>query len=101
MVYEAALSERFGQSGLGWAGQSGLGWGAGQKSLGGKNMLEAGVKAPDFTLRDKDGKEITLSDFRGKKVVLYFYPKDNTPGVPGRPAHLPGPTRALRREVWR
>ena len=80
MVYEAALSERFGQSGLGWAGQSGLGWGAGQKSLGGKNMLEAGVKAPDFTLRDKDGKEITLSDFRGKKVVLYFYPKDNTPG---------------------
>lgn len=43
-------------------------------------MLEAGVKAPDFTLRDRDGKEITLSDFRGKKVVLYFYPKDNTPG---------------------
>ena len=43
-------------------------------------MLEAGVKAPNFTLRDKDGKEITLSDFRVKKVVLYFYPKDNTPG---------------------
>ena len=38
------------------------------------------MKAPDFTLKDKDGKEVTLSDFLGKKVVLYFYPKDNTPG---------------------
>ena len=43
-------------------------------------MLEAGVKAPDFTLPDKDGNMITLSDFRGKKVVLYFYPRDNTSG---------------------
>ena len=43
-------------------------------------MLQAGVKAPDFTLKDKDGKEVTLSSFKGKKVVLYFYPKDNTPG---------------------
>lgn len=43
-------------------------------------MLQAGVKAPDFTLKDKDGKDVTLSSFRGKKVVLYFYPKDNTPG---------------------
>ena len=43
-------------------------------------MLEVGVKAPDFTLKDKDGKEVALSSFRGKKVVLYFYPKDNTPG---------------------
>ncbi|MBR5265178.1 MAG: thioredoxin-dependent thiol peroxidase [Clostridia bacterium] len=43
-------------------------------------MLEAGMKAPDFTLPDKDGNMITLSDFVGKKVVLYFYPKDNTPG---------------------
>lgn len=38
------------------------------------------MKAPDFKLQDKDGREITLSGFRGKKVVLYFYPKDNTPG---------------------
>ena len=43
-------------------------------------MLEAGIKAPNFTLPDKDGNPISLSDFLGKKVVLYFYPKDNTPG---------------------
>lgn len=43
-------------------------------------MLAQGVKAPDFTLPDKDGNEITLSSFLGKKIVLYFYPKDNTPG---------------------
>ena len=43
-------------------------------------MLEIGTKAPNFTLADKDGKQISLSDFLGKKVVLYFYPKDNTPG---------------------
>ena len=43
-------------------------------------MLEIGMKAPNFTLTDKDGKSVSLSDFWGKKVVLYFYPKDNTPG---------------------
>lgn len=43
-------------------------------------MLETGTIAPDFTLPDKDGNEVTLSAFRGKKVVLYFYPRDNTPG---------------------
>ena len=43
-------------------------------------MLEIGMKAPDFSLSDKDGNEIHLSDFLGKKVVLYFYPRDNTPG---------------------
>ncbi|MBS6565046.1 MAG: thioredoxin-dependent thiol peroxidase [Selenomonadales bacterium] len=43
-------------------------------------MLQAGNKAPDFNLKDKDGNNVSLSDFRGKKVVLYFYPKDNTPG---------------------
>ena len=43
-------------------------------------MLETGMKAPDFSLPDKDGNTIRLSDFLGKKVVLYFYPKDNTPG---------------------
>ena len=43
-------------------------------------MLESGIKAPEFTLPDKDGKPVSLQDFRGKKVVLYFYPKDSTPG---------------------
>lgn len=43
-------------------------------------MLEIGTKAPNFTLPDKDGNAVSLSDFAGKKVVLYFYPKDNTPG---------------------
>lgn len=43
-------------------------------------MLEVGAKAPEFTLPDKDGNSVSLSDFAGKKVVLYFYPRDNTPG---------------------
>lgn len=43
-------------------------------------MLEVGTKAPDFTLQDQDGKDVSLSDFKGKKVILYFYPKDNTSG---------------------
>lgn len=43
-------------------------------------MLEIGMKAPDFTLQDKDGNQVALSDFAGQKVVLYFYPRDNTPG---------------------
>lgn len=43
-------------------------------------MLKKGDKAPDFEGRDQDGKEIKLMDFKGSKLVLYFYPKDNTPG---------------------
>ena len=43
-------------------------------------MLEIGTKAPEFTLPDKDGRNVSLSDFLGRKVVLYFYPQDNTPG---------------------
>lgn len=43
-------------------------------------MLEVGTKAPDFQLLDKDGQPVRLSDFLGKKIVLYFYPRDNTPG---------------------
>ncbi len=43
-------------------------------------MLDAGLKAPDFTLQDKDGNQVSLTDFAGQKVVVYFYPRDNTPG---------------------
>lgn len=43
-------------------------------------MIEIGKKAPDFTLLNQDGKKISLKDFKGKKIVLYFYPKDNTSG---------------------
>lgn len=43
-------------------------------------MLETGIKAPDFTLLNQDGESVTLSQYLGKKVILYFYPKDNTPG---------------------
>lgn len=43
-------------------------------------MIEVGQPAPDFTLQADDGRKVSLKDFRGKKVVLYFYPKDDTPG---------------------
>ena len=43
-------------------------------------MLEVGTKAPEFTLPDQNGEMHSLSDYRGQKVVLYFYPKDSTPG---------------------
>lgn len=43
-------------------------------------MLEVGIKAPEFTLKDQEEREVSLSDFRGSKVVLYFYSKDNTAG---------------------
>ena len=44
------------------------------------SLLAVGSKAPEFTTTDQDGKKRSLSDFKGKKVILYFYPKDNTPG---------------------
>jgi len=43
-------------------------------------MLAEGTRAPEFTLKDDEGNDVSLSDFTGKKVVIYFYPKDNTPG---------------------
>lgn len=43
-------------------------------------MLTAGIKAPDFSLSDQHGNTVSLADYAGKKIVLYFYPRDNTPG---------------------
>lgn len=43
-------------------------------------MLEQGTKAPEIVLNDKDGNKVKLSDFKGQRVVVYFYPRDNTPG---------------------
>ncbi len=59
-------------------------------------MLEIGMKAPDFTLPDRDGNPVSLSDFRGKKVVLYFYPKDNTPGCTRQACAFAGAYGAFR-----
>lgn len=50
--------------------------------------LKEGNKAPDFTAKDQNGNTIKLSDYRGKKVVLYFYPKDNTPGCTAEACNL-------------
>ncbi|MCX6273264.1 MAG: thioredoxin-dependent thiol peroxidase [Bacteroidetes bacterium] len=50
--------------------------------------LKAGDKAPDFTSTDQNGKTVSLKDFKGKKVVLYFYPKDNTPGCTAEACNL-------------
>jgi peroxiredoxin len=49
-------------------------------------MIGEGALAPDFELEDDGGAKVRLSDFRGRPVVLYFYPKDDTPDAPRRPA---------------
>lgn len=59
-------------------------------------MLEVGTKAPDFTLPDKEGKMVSLSDFAGKRVVLYFYPKDDTPGCTRQACAFAGAYEAFR-----
>lgn len=58
--------------------------------------LEVGQKAPDFESKDQDDKPIRLSDFKGKKVVLYFYPKDNTPGCTTQACNLRDNYEALQ-----
>ncbi|MBR6795075.1 MAG: thioredoxin-dependent thiol peroxidase [Clostridia bacterium] len=59
-------------------------------------MLEPGTKAPDFSLTDQKGNTVSLSDFRGKRVVLYFYPKDNTPGCTRQACAFAGSYEAFR-----
>lgn len=59
-------------------------------------MLEAGMKAPEFTLPDKDGSSVSLADFAGKKVVLYFYPRDNTPGCTRQACAFAGAYEAFK-----
>jgi peroxiredoxin Q/BCP len=57
--------------------------------------LAEGMKAPDFTGRDQEGKEISLNDYQGRKVILYFYPKDNTPGCTKEACNLRDNYRGL------
>ena len=61
-------------------------------------MLNIGDKAPDFTLCDKNGSPVSLSDFLGKKVVVYFYPKDNTPGCTRQACAFAGAYQEFKRK---
>ncbi len=58
--------------------------------------LKKGDKAPDFKAKDQDGNDISLSDYKGKKVVIYFYPKDNTPGCTAQACNLRDNYEALQ-----
>ena len=60
-------------------------------------MLKIGDKAPDFTLQDASGKQYSPADFRGKKTVIYFYPKDNTPGCTRQACAFAGLYREFER----
>ena len=62
--------------------------------------LTAGSKAPDFTSKDENGKEVKLSDFKGKKLVLYFYPKDMTPGCTAESCNLRDNYKALLKQGY-
>jgi thioredoxin-dependent peroxiredoxin len=59
--------------------------------------LTVGTKAPDFKSKDQDGKEVSLSDYKGKKVVLYFYPRDMTPGCTAEACSLRDNYKALQK----
>ncbi len=60
-------------------------------------VLKAGDVAPDFSVNDQNGNPVKLSDFKGKKVVLYFYPKDNTPGCTAESCNLRDNYQALQK----
>lgn len=61
-------------------------------------MLSAGEKVPDVTIPDQDGNPVSLNDFRGKKLVLYFYPKDQTPGCTAEACNLRDNYTNLRKQ---
>jgi peroxiredoxin Q/BCP len=61
-------------------------------------MLQPGTKAPDFTVKDQDGNPVSLHDFKGKKVALYFYPKDNTPTCTEQACNLRDNMAKLRKK---
>lgn len=60
-------------------------------------MLKIGLKAPSFTLLSSEGKKVSLKDFKGKKVVLYFYPKDNTSGCTKEACSFQGNSASLKK----
>jgi peroxiredoxin Q/BCP len=60
--------------------------------------LKEGDKAPAFTAKDQNGKEVSLSDYKGKRVVLYFYPKDDTPGCTAQACNLRDNYSALQKK---
>jgi peroxiredoxin Q/BCP len=62
-----------------------------------QTVLKEGDQAPDFTGRDQDGQEIALKNFRGKKVILYFYPKDDTPGCTAQACNMRDNYDALKK----
>lgn len=62
--------------------------------------LKAGDQAPDFESKNQNGETVRLSDFKGKKVVLYFYPKDNTPGCTAQACNLRDNYEALQKQGY-
>src|SRR5699024_851684 len=62
------------------------------------STLKEGDKAPDIKTKDQNGNDISLSDYRGKKVILYFYPKDNTPGCTAQACNLRDHYEDLKKE---
>lgn len=62
-------------------------------------MVDEGQMAPDFTLQADDGNPVSLKNLRGKKVVLYFYPKDETPDAPPKPSALKKPPQNSRKKT--
>ena len=66
----------------------------------GQTTLKAGDKAPDFISKDQDGKTVSLKQFKGKKLVLYFYPKDNTSGCTAQACSLRDNFKELKKQGY-